>query len=81
MRGATMYEDLSPSSHACGLYDELAYDLGSYLRGLSICSADSAMCALALELVQLVVVALRHDNATFNEARFRLRINALAHSQ
>lgn len=69
-----MYEELSPSSKSCGLYDELADDLAKFLQEINGLRENGAMLALATGLVEAIVVALRHDNAAFNEARFRKRI-------
>jgi hypothetical protein len=73
-----MYEDLSPSSKSCGLYDELADDLAKFLKEINVLRENGTVLALATGLVEAIVIALRHDNANFNEARFRKRIsNAL----
>jgi hypothetical protein len=66
-----MYEDLSPSSKSCGLYDELADDLAKFLKEINVLRENGTVLALATGLVEAIVIALRHDNANFNEARFK----------
>lgn len=80
-----MWEDIAPVSNSTGLYDELAEDLVALRHSLSlgsalICRTDSCTNAtfpvhiIFDSFVNMVILALRHDNPHFNEARFRRRL-------
>lgn len=68
-----MWEELSPSTPKVGLYDELAKDLGLFVRLLHNTHATVSHETFSM-LIEMIIVALRHDNPHFNEARFRARI-------
>lgn len=72
------YEHLSPQHHATFLYDELAWDIREAYLPLLDSTHTSIPKATFDVLIERIIAALRHDNALFNEARFR---HSIVHGQ
>ena len=79
-----MYEGIGPRERHRGLYDEMADNLKiirlevekTLLNSTSLpCTQSTILMDIFNNLVELTIIALRHDNAQFNEARFRQRIS------
>lgn len=60
-------------SHPSKLYDELANSMGQYVHELTLLPSTHTQTLMPIsnKLMESMVAALRHDNALFNEARFR----------
>lgn len=68
------YEHLSPQHHATFLYDELAESVRVLYAPLFDSTHTHASKQDIELLIERIIAALHHDNALFNEARFRYAI-------